>query len=124
MAAERLLHETTSLCRECKNAIPARVVALEDGRVWMHKTCNAHGEQGVQISNNAEWYERTRAITPIRTPPTAAAKPVKRGCPFDCGPCESHTQKVRLPVVTITSACNLDCPICYVYNKNENAFHM
>jgi uncharacterized radical SAM superfamily Fe-S cluster-containing enzyme len=31
---------------------------------------------------------------------------------------------VRLPVVTITSACNLDCPICYVYNKNDGAYHM
>lgn len=27
-------------------------------------------------------------------------------------------------MVTITSACNLDCPICYVHNKNEGAFHM
>lgn len=29
-----------------------------------------------------------------------------------------------MPVVTITSACNLDCPICYVHNKNDDAFHM
>ena len=27
-------------------------------------------------------------------------------------------------MVTITSACNLDCPICYVHNKNDGAFHM
>jgi uncharacterized radical SAM superfamily Fe-S cluster-containing enzyme len=31
---------------------------------------------------------------------------------------------VRLPVITITSACNLDCPICYVHNKNRDAYHM
>src|SRR5215467_9495917 len=71
-----LLHETTSLCRECKNAVPARVVA-RGAEVWMEKSCVEHG-----------------------------------------------AQKVRLPVVTITSACNLDCPICYVHNKNEGAFHM
>src|SRR6187549_1450406 len=56
------------------------------------------------------------------TPPTDA-RPVKNGCPFDCGPCKSHQQKVYMPVVPITSACNLDCPICYTVNKNENA-HM
>ena len=29
-----------------------------------------------------------------------------------------------MPVVTITSACDLDCPICYVHNKNSDAFFM
>ena len=43
------------------------------------------------------------------------------GCPFDCGACASHQQKVYLPVVPITSACNLDCPICYTVNKNDGA---
>jgi len=26
--------------------------------------------------------------------------------------------------VTITSACNLDCPICYTHNNNDSAYHM
>jgi uncharacterized radical SAM superfamily Fe-S cluster-containing enzyme len=120
---ERLLNETTSLCNHCKNAVPARVVAL-DGEVWMHKACAAHGAQSVRLSNNAGWYERTRAMPSVRVPPKKAMKEIHHGCPFDCGPCTSHTQKVRLPVVTITSACNLDCPICYVHNKNESPFHM
>src|SRR4029077_4548602 len=51
-------------------------------------------------------------------------KPVSAGCPFDCGPCPSHQQKVYLPVVPITSACNLDCPICYTVNKNEEAYRL
>jgi 7,8-dihydro-6-hydroxymethylpterin dimethyltransferase len=120
-----LLHETTSLCRSCKNAVPARVVA--HGRdVIMEKTCPVHGAQSVRLSDDVDWYERTRAIAPKKNPPlvTSATKAVGHGCPFDCGPCESHEQKVRLPVVTITSACNLDCPICYVHNKNDDAFHM
>src|SRR6185312_238316 len=57
-------------------------------------------------------------------PPRHVTKPVESGCPFDCGSCEVHAQRVRLPVVTITSACNLECPICFVHNKNEGAFHM
>lgn len=124
MTDERLIHETTSLCRVCKEAVAARVVARPDGEVWMRKACGAHGPQEVRLSNDAAWYERTRAIEPRRQPPRSAPRPVEHGCPFDCGPCASHTQKIRLPVVTITSACNLDCPICYVHNKNDGAYHM
>jgi uncharacterized radical SAM superfamily Fe-S cluster-containing enzyme len=123
MTHPRLLHETTSLCRVCKNAVPALVLAIDDA-VVMQKSCVTHGPQSVQLSNDVAWYERTRAALPVRDPPRVVKKEVERGCPFDCGPCASHEQKVRLPVVTITSACNLDCPICYVHNKNDDAFHM
>jgi uncharacterized radical SAM superfamily Fe-S cluster-containing enzyme len=119
---ERLLHETTSLCRHCKNAVPAQVMAVGT-EVHMLKRCLVHGAQSVQLSDDAAWYERTRAIATPPAPPVVR-KEVEHGCPFDCGACSSHEQKVRLPVVTITSACNLNCPICYVHNKNEGAFHM
>jgi uncharacterized radical SAM superfamily Fe-S cluster-containing enzyme len=122
--AGRLINETTSLCQQCKNAVPARVVASSNAEVWMHKTCPVHGPQQVRLSNNADWYERTRATPQRFAPPKFVKKEVELGCPFDCGPCQSHTQKIRLPVVTITSACNLDCPICYVHNKNHEPFHM
>jgi 7,8-dihydro-6-hydroxymethylpterin dimethyltransferase len=120
----RLLHETTSLCGTCKNALPARVVASPEGEVWMNKTCPVHGEQAVRISTSAAWYERTRAVVPVETRPRRVMKEVTHGCPFDCGPCSTHTQKIRMPVVTITSQCDLACPICYVHNKNDGAFHM
>jgi uncharacterized radical SAM superfamily Fe-S cluster-containing enzyme len=121
--SERLLHTTTSLCRTCKNAVAADVVAVGD-EVWMRKSCPAHGAQQVRLSTSAAWYEQTRAVSQQRVAPRILKKEVDLGCPFDCGPCASHTQKVRLPVVTITSACNLDCPICYVHNKNDDAYHM
>ena len=119
----RLIHWTTSLCRVCKNGLEAAVVAKDDDTVWLHKRCPDHGPQSVQIAADVRWYERTRAVRPVDTPPPER-RPAERGCPFDCGPCEQHRQQVRLPVVTITSACNLDCPICYVHNKNEDAYHM
>lgn len=120
----RVLHQTTSLCKVCKNALPADVVADAAGEVWMQKTCVEHGSQRVRLSTSAEWYQRTRAMQQRRVSPRIVKRPVDHGCPFDCGPCTNHTQRVRLPVVTITSACNLDCPICYVHNKNHGAFHM
>lgn len=121
---ERLIHETTGLCRVCKNAVRARVVAGPEGDVWMRKDCQSHGPQDVRLSDDAAWYERTRAIRPRIERPRSAAREVEHGCPFDCGPCTSHLQRVRLPVVTITSACNLDCPICYVHNRSEGPYHM
>ncbi|MBX3470499.1 MAG: radical SAM protein [Planctomycetes bacterium] len=124
MPDERLLHETTSLCATCLDAVPARVVATPAGEVWMRKACPAHGEQAARLSTDAAWYEATRAIAPRPSPPPRVAREVERGCPFDCGPCASHAQRVRMPVVTITSACDLACPICYVHNKNDDAFHM
>ncbi len=121
---ERLLNTTTSLCRTCKEAITASIVVLPSDEVWMKKTCAEHGAQEVRISTSAAWYERVRETKQTYTAPRVVKKEVEHGCPFDCGPCTSHTQKVRLPVVTITSACNLDCPICYVHNKNDDAYHM
>jgi uncharacterized radical SAM superfamily Fe-S cluster-containing enzyme len=106
------------------------VVADAEGEVWMRKRCNrskACQDQGLQeakLSNNAEWYESMRAIEPPEAPPANLRREIQFGCPYDCGPCKSHQQRIRLPVVTITSACNRNCPICYVFNKNENAYHM
>ncbi len=117
------IHTTTSLCRVCKNAVPAEVVE-ERGQVWMHKRCPQHGPQQVMLSPNPAWYRKTRAVELPPAPPPRTAVPISHGCPFDCGPCAGHSQRVRLPVVTITSACNLDCPICYVHNKNQDAYFM
>jgi 7,8-dihydro-6-hydroxymethylpterin dimethyltransferase len=122
--SERLLHTTTSLCKVCKEAVTASVVATAAGEVWMKKACTEHGDQEVRLSTNAAWYETTRAHKQEFRAPAVFKKDIDLGCPFDCGPCTAHTQKVRLPVVTITSACNLDCPICYVHNKNDDAYHM
>ena len=89
----------------------------------MFKRCAEHGAQEVQLSNDAAWYEpRAHRHAPARAPPGGRARS-STAARSTAGPA-SHQQKVELPVVTITSACNLDCPICYVHNKNDDAFHM
>lgn len=120
----RVIHQTTSLCRVCKNGVAANVVADEAQHVWLVKVCAEHGEQSVRLSTDAAWYEATRSVTPHLRPLVGTQKEVHKGCPFDCGPCALHQQSIRLPVVTITSRCNLDCPKCYVHNKNESPFDM
>ena len=120
--SEQLLRETTSLCAICKRSIDAQLWQ-RGGQVWMHKTCGQHGAQKILISPNAAWYRAMMAMAPILTPPQAR-NAIKQGCPFDCGPCQQHEQQALLPIVPITSSCNLDCPICYTHNRTSDAYQM
>lgn len=104
---------TTSLCPVCRRGLPATHVAREDG-IYLEKTCPEHGDVSVRVAADAAWWRRTLAEGVDRAPPGGAA--VAAGCPFDCGPCTQHQQRVHLPILPITSACNLDCPICYTHN--------
>ncbi|MRG98005.1 radical SAM protein [Polyangium spumosum] len=117
-----ILAATTGLCRTCKRAVPAETVRVA-GEVYLRKHCDEHGPEEVLLSSSADWYEETVRSTSVLERP-AAPRPVSAGCPYDCGPCEQHEQRNHLPVVPITSKCDLDCPICYTHNKNEGAYHM
>ena len=119
---DQLLSDTTSLCASCKCSIPAQLWQV-DQQVWMRKVCPQHGKQEILISPNAVWYQAMMAMTPVLTPPISS-KTVQQGCPFDCGPCANHQQQALLPIVTITSSCNLDCPICYTHNRNSDSYQM
>jgi len=124
-----IVNHTTSLCPQCKNAIDATIYEYANHEVWMHKHCATHGDFKICLSDNATWYKNTRSLSQPTypqhlRPPLAFSKQQDLGCPFDCGPCTIHQQKTRLPIVTITSACNLDCPKCYVHNKNSAAYYI
>lgn len=124
MQTEKLLHKTVSLCLHCQNSVPAEVVSIPNNEVWMHKYCLEHGQQSTRLSTDSEWYQRTRLeFKPLLKKP-ASKKEINLGCPYDCGTCDSHEASVKLPVVTINSSCNLDCPICYVHNKNDDPYLM
>ena len=112
---------TKGLCSTCKRSLDVKI-HFRDDAVWFDKFCPEHGHHTCMVASSVEWYLDALSFIAPNTPPKDA-RPVKNGCPFDCGPCKSHQQKVYMPVVPITSACNLDCPICYTVNKNENA-HM
>lgn len=112
---------TKGLCGECRRAVDAKIL-FRGERVHLDKYCPEHGHQDVVIASSVEWYLDALSFVAPSTPPRADARPVEQGCPFDCGPCKQHQQAVVMPVLAITSACNLDCPICYTINKNEDAF--
>ena len=122
MTEEQFLHDTTSLCAICKRSVSAELWKISQ-QVWMRKACPQHGKQEILISPNVNWYQAMMAMTPVLTPPHSS-RAVQQGCPFDCGACTNHQQQALLPIVSITSSCNLDCPICYTYNRNSQAYQM
>jgi 7,8-dihydro-6-hydroxymethylpterin dimethyltransferase len=109
---------TKGLCSTCKRSLDVKI-HFRDDQVWFDKFCPEHGHHTCMVSSSVEWYLDALSFVAPSTPPKDG-KPVQQGCPFDCGPCKSHQQKVFMPVVPITSACNLDCPICYTVNKNDD----
>jgi uncharacterized radical SAM superfamily Fe-S cluster-containing enzyme len=114
---------TRSLCRICRQTVEAKVL-FRDGAVYFDKFCPSHGKQEALVSSSVEWYLDALSFLGRATPPVPLKPVSEAGCPFDCGPCSSHQQRTFLPVVPITSACNLDCPICYTINRNRDPYNI
>jgi uncharacterized radical SAM superfamily Fe-S cluster-containing enzyme len=78
----------------------------------------------VRIADGVEWY-LNRAATTVRCKPARLpGLEVREGCPKDCGPCSFHANACHLPVFSVTNACNLDCPICFTYNRPDLKYFM
>ncbi len=107
---------TTSWCAACRALVPARIVR-RDGRVFLEKLCTVHGIRAALICSDAAWYRDSRAYVKPGQLPLARSVDTFRGCPDSCGSCPEHRQHVCLPVVEITSACDLDCPVCLKNRK-------
>lgn len=121
---ENLIKKTTSVCPECLETIPARVVHDTDQNIiFMRKSCKKHGDYEDIISKNPDWYFYENEFVPEdsrmdTTPTYAKENAVKKGCPYDCGLCENHKSAANLMIIDITNRCNLNCPICFA-NANR-----
>ncbi|MFD2725764.1 radical SAM protein [Hyunsoonleella rubra] len=103
---------TLSLCPECLQRVDAKIV-FENGKVYMLKRCDVHGNSKVLIADDIEYYKNIRNYNkPSETPHTFNTK-THYGCPYDCGLCPDHEQHSCLTVVEVTDRCNLTCPTCY-----------
>jgi 7,8-dihydro-6-hydroxymethylpterin dimethyltransferase len=91
--------------------VPAKIIS-RDGRVYFRKRCSTHGTREDFVCSDATWFDRNLYLTPGKLPVNMGVEPL-HGCPFDCGLCTEHEQHTCLGIVEITSACNLECPMCY-----------
>jgi 7,8-dihydro-6-hydroxymethylpterin dimethyltransferase len=104
---------THSVCGTCRRLVPAKIVA-EGDNVYFEKICPAHGSERCRIRADVDDYLRTlRYVKPAWTPREFAGS-TSAPCPEGCGFCSKHEQHLCMPIVEITSRCDLACPVCLV----------
>lgn len=115
------LGSTRAWCPRCAATEHAQITAHADG-VYLERICPQQGTVAVRIAKDQHWYlARSAEPRAMATHPDAA--PLRQGCPLDCGPCQCHTARLHLPVISITNLCNLNCPICFTYNRPDRAYN-
>ena len=123
MNRDYIFHEyTNSLCPECLQIIPAKVI-LKDKKVYLLKYCPTHGEQLELLEEVADYHLKKKLYDKPGTPMKVYSK-VQKGCPYDCGDsgtCPQHDQHGCIALIEITTKCNLKCPLCFA-NAGEGEF--
>ena len=106
--------KTMSVCPVCLAKIPARKVVGADGNIYMEKRCWEHGSFRTLIwegdlKSYVNWSSKDAGgkVTPVR------AVEVEKGCPYDCGLCQSHERDGCCVLLELTNRCNLRCPVCF-----------
>jgi uncharacterized radical SAM superfamily Fe-S cluster-containing enzyme len=112
-----------SMCRSCRSIVPARVF-FREGKVWQQNLCPCCKSQPALIAGDKDWYLENILRPVSDRSPLKSSHPLKNGCPHDCGPCTWHAASCQLPVVSVTNACNLGCPICFTYNRPDRTYFM
>ena len=111
------------MCRECRSLVPARVFE-ENGAVYQERICPKCGAARARLADNVDWYLDRLATAVQCKPGLLPGAPIKAGCPKDCGPCAAHANACHLPVFSVTNACNMECPICFTYNRADQKYFM
>jgi 7,8-dihydro-6-hydroxymethylpterin dimethyltransferase len=92
--------------------------------VFQERLCPTCGTNRAWIAEEVAWYLDRTATTVRGKPARIPGREVRAGCPKDCGPCTFHANACHLPVLSVTNACNLDCPICFTYNRPDRKYFM
>ncbi|MFC1479578.1 radical SAM protein, partial [Planctomycetota bacterium] len=105
------LGTTYSVCEQCRKLIPAKIVCDEQD-VYFVKFCPDHGESRSFVRSNVEEYLAAYHYLKPAWVPESFEGNSTLGCPDGCGFCEHHEQHLCMPIIEITSRCNLACPVC------------
>ncbi len=113
---------TNSICPHCFKKLEAKII-IQDNKVFMVKQCPEHGKFKVLISDDAEYYKKTRNFLKPGDIPQKFGKKIEKGCPYDCGLCADHEQHSCVSIIEVTDRCNLTCPTCYAASSPSNGTH-
>ena len=109
---KRIHGHTFSICPECGAEIPAKIIE-DDDRIFLSKECIRHGKFKSLISSDARWFADSKYFIKPRQEPLNLYRNTFKGCSSDsCGLCPAHQQHTCLPVIEITSLCDMNCPVC------------
>jgi hypothetical protein len=112
-AIRRLPRTVETLCPHCAAILVGRYF-VEDGAVFIEKSCPDHGYFRDCVNSDALLYSKAAWWTfqeqpGQRRPQVTGA----RSCPADCGLCNQHLSGSVLAQIDLTSRCNMRCPICF-----------
>ncbi|MBR2716667.1 MAG: radical SAM protein [Oscillospiraceae bacterium] len=114
-----LLKNTKSVCPVCLRVLDAQLVSTDDA-VYMTKECPEHGRYQVPVWEGSADSWRAWDAGNTKKDALPDPKPVKEGCPRDCGLCEAHRRSGCCVLLELTSRCNLRCPVCFA-SSGESA---
>ena len=109
------IKQTKSLCPECLKVIPATIYE-KDGKVYLKKTCQEHGDFSDLYWGDYEQYKRALEYEHLGTKLNNPRTDVEKNCPYDCGICPEHSSHTVLSIIDVTNRCNLSCPICFAHS--------
>jgi len=102
-----------TLCPECCAIVLGRYF-VEDGAVFIEKTCPEHGHfrdcvnSDVLLAAKAAWWT-FEELGGQQLPHVTGAE----NCPSDCGLCNQHLSAACLAQIDLTNRCNMRCPVCF-----------
>lgn len=121
-ASYTMIGLTQSLCPECLEVVPAKIVT-KGRRVYFRKQCPVHGLREDFVCSDVRWWDRMEGHTASVLPQLRSTASTSRGCPYDCGLCPEHEQHTCIGLVELTDGCNLTCPMCFASSQPGQAHH-
>jgi 7,8-dihydro-6-hydroxymethylpterin dimethyltransferase len=109
---------TQSICPQCRKTIQAKIL-FRGNQVIMVKRCGQHGVFESLLSPDLDYWMKSLAFSKPGLRPNEWSTEVDKGCPDDCGLCEDHEQHTCSPIIEISNHCDIDCPVCIVWNRNS-----
>ena len=109
------IRSTRSVCPVCLKNIPAALCREADGRIYLEKTCPAHGDFRALVWQGKRDFDAWL----IEEPPMAAGEGER--CSKDCGLCGNHQAGSCCVLLEVTRRCNLRCRFCFADGGSAEA---
>jgi uncharacterized radical SAM superfamily Fe-S cluster-containing enzyme len=109
----RLPRTVETLCPQCSAIVVGRYF-VENGAVYIEKTCRQHGYFRDCINSDALLFSKAAWWSFEEQPGQQFPQVVGgKNCPSDCGLCNQHLSSPCLAQIDLTNRCNMRCPICF-----------